>query len=159
MSQDANGNIQDAGTTVAAILALSTLKGRTISVEKGGNDSNEGTPDNPLLTIAAAITKAKGLTTVPSYTDPVVILLGPGEWDEAVTLDYHGIHIMGHGQYVTRLKRAGTCLTIQDNGTDPEPWDCKIVGMSIESTDANYSVVVAGIASTSLAGNELSVKQ
>jgi len=127
----------------------------TLHVNKNRTDTytEDGSIDRPFKTAQAAVNHAE--TLVPSYASPVAIILAPGTYTEQVTIKYQGIHLYGYGQYVTKFERAGTCLIIQDNGTDPEPWDMKVVGISFRSTTSDYSVVVQGIAGTSLAGNEL----
>ena len=153
-----------ASTSVHGIVDTSdlTLKSnyltRTLNVSKGGNDSNSGSSLDPFLTIGAAITAAKSLSPLPSYTNPVNIIVSPGEYSEQVLLDYHGINLYGFGQGVTRIQYAGTALRIEDNSTDPEPWDLKVVGVSINSSTSDYSVTITGIAGSSLGGNELQFK-
>ena len=134
---------------------LATDVGRLLYVDISRTDSyvENGTITKPFKTVQAAINYAETLT--PSYDNPIGIVCPPGKYTEQITVKYAGIHLYGYGQYVTRFERAGTCLIIQDNGVDPEPWDMKVVGISFRSTTADYSVVVQGIAGTSLAGNEL----
>jgi hypothetical protein len=136
-------------------LYLATDGSRLLYVDISRTDSyvENGTITKPFKTVQAAINYAETLT--PSYDNPIGIVCPPGKYTEQITVKYAGIHLYGYGQYVTRFERAGTCLIIQDNGVDPEPWDMKVVGISFRSTTADYSVVVQGIAGTSLAGNEL----
>lgn len=141
---------------VSGIPGILTLNTRVIHVDKNGSDGNTGSDQSPLLTFTAAFTLAKTLIPVPSYTNPVAIVFGPGEWDEQVIVDYHGISLYGYGQHVTRFIRAGNCLTISDNGVDPEPWDMKIVGIGFRSSDVGvFSVIIQGVAGTTLGGDEI----
>ena len=150
-----NGIIIDKGAASEVNTFQLTTAPTILRVDKNRADTytENGSEARPFKTIAAAVAYAETLT--PSYNNPVAIVIAPGEYAEAVTVKYHGIHLYGFGQYVTRILRAGNCLTILDNGVDPEPWDMKVVGISIRSSNADYSVIVQGVAGSSLAGNEL----
>jgi len=126
---------------------------RVLYVRIDGSDAGTGSEIDPFLTIAHAYSVAETMT--PTAIDPVVIDI-LGKFTEQVTVDMAGIHLIGYGQGVSQWHYAGNALIIADNGVDPEPWDMKIKGFSIQSTDAGeYGVLIQGIAGTSLGGNEL----
>lgn len=133
---------------------------RTIYVSKAGSDTDgTGSPASPFSTPTKAVEVAKNMTPNPSFSNPVAIIIGPGEYDGEVVIAYHGIHLYGYGQWVTKFIRNGRCLLVEDNGVDPEPWDMKVIGISFESTDpTKYAVEMNGIAGTSLGGNEIQFK-
>jgi hypothetical protein len=133
---------------------------RLIVVDPQGSDTyGEGTLERPYQTIAHAITAALALDPVPSTANPVAIYLNPGTYAEHVTLENRGISFYGYGQFISQIKRAGTALTIKDNGVDDCPWDVKIVGISLQSTDAGaYALSIEGVAGSSLGGNEIHIR-
>lgn len=152
---DNTDKVTSVNDLTGAVIIAKTIY-RSIHVQKGGDDDNTGSEQYPFATVPAAIVAAKALVMVPSTANPIAILIGPGVYSEQVVLDHEGISLYGYGQGITSFERAGTALRIRDNGVDPEPWDVKIVGISIRSTNAaEYGTTVEGVAGTSLGGNEI----
>jgi hypothetical protein len=76
---------------------------RQINVSKSGSSGGDGSTESPLLTIQSAIDMAAALAPIPDATHPVLISVGPGIYNENVIHDVDGIHVVGHGRYVTTI--------------------------------------------------------
>lgn len=140
--------------------ALNSLKpyanDRIIVVDPQGSDTTgDGSNGRPYQTIAKAMATAIALTPAASTANPVAIVLNPGQYTSQVILQNEGISLYGYGQFISEITRSGNCLTIRDNGVDAEPWDVKVIGISLRNTDpGTYALRIEGVAGSSLAGNE-----
>jgi hypothetical protein len=77
---------------------------RRLFVSKGGNDSNKGSPNAPFLTIGAAIASIDTWAIAPSAADPVLVVIGPGEFTESSFGLAPFVNLGGAGSNLTVLE-------------------------------------------------------
>lgn len=103
------GNIQGCPTAILFV-SLNEMpfppvnSSRQIHVSKAGDDTNNGAPNSPVLTLAGALTAIAGLATPPSATNLVEVIFGPGEFTAGAPVafpDY--VYYTGAGQAATAL--------------------------------------------------------
>jgi len=89
------------------------LNARNLYVSKEGFTRGDGSAEAPFLTIQAAVNAAEAAVPAATFTNPVVVNVGPGTFAEQVTIKKDGIYIKGAGQNATYISPAtGTALTV-----------------------------------------------
>jgi len=85
---------------------LNTTEFNTIYVSKSGNDLHEGTSKYPFLTVGKAATYAA--TLLPTPTNPVIIKIAPGVYNEDPFVIEECVSLQGSGIQTTIIKPNST---------------------------------------------------
>jgi hypothetical protein len=134
--------VNASGITLSGVAGLRSI-GSVLVVGKSG-------PGAQYNTIQAAHDAAP---STASLTDPTLILVGPGVYQENVVIEKDGLWIMGLGGVVVDAAAADATFKIQQNVTDIPKW-CRLQNLRILNANAGEECVSVLGGSTSEVGDD-----
>lgn len=168
----ANAQNQNLQTLLGYVQTVST-SGRTITVDANRGRDISNSPNDPTIaegfadhsTISSAISEATGLTPAPSLSDPVVIKVFPGFYEEDLSFAAH-VHIVGDTtssgdesdrSVVVRTTSAGTQIHTANLTSAGDL--CYVSNLTLETVDASSNAVLSKQGSGTLFLHRVSVIQ